>query len=398
MKSTQQPNHIRIIDCTVASLLLLAGLVPALCTGLYLRGKGKKVVSRRLARRRDGSLFELLYWQGPLLPRSYMTLLNVLLGDLTLGGSGVVTHEHRRTTVRKHYQPALVSHTDVRARTGMVTTLDHRAVVRSPVSYLAFLLRSALIAFCYRKPAAAAATSIAVMGTTLDNTTVQQAIDRIVAPSRSPRTVAFVNAHSLNLAWKNASFKKSLNAFDMRLVDGSGVRLACQMRNQTLQDNLNGTDLLPHLLERCATQRRSIFLYGARPGVAVAMAEKLVKQYPELHIAGALDGYQNTDQQVVDAINACAPHIVLVALGSPLQEQWIQQWGHRCDCNTLIAVGGLFDFFSGRVRRAPEWLRELGLEWTWRLLQEPARLWKRYVLGNPAFLFRSFIAMTFGRD
>lgn len=399
MKAMLKPNTIRMIDCTIATSLLLAGLLPAVLTALFLRGKGQHVIRRQLARRSDGSLFEVMHWQGPLLPATYLTLVNVLLGDLTLGGTGVIHHEHRKTSIRKDYQPSLVSRAGLRARTGMVSAADTHTGVTSTTAYLGLLLRNAFVAACYRKPDAQYADRIAVMGVSVDNTTVNEAVDRIVANSHAPRSVAFVNAHSLNLAWGNPAFKQTLNAFDLRLVDGSGVRLACQMRNQPLRDNVNGTDLLPPLVARCAASGRSIFLYGARPGVAIAMADRLQMQYPDLHIAGVLDGYQHNDpQQVVAVINACTPHIVLVALGSPLQEQWIQQWGHHCDCNTLIAVGGLFDFYSGRARRAPEWLRELGLEWTWRLLQEPKRLWKRYVVGNPAFLVRSFIAMTFGRD
>lgn len=399
MKEQRYPKLVRTIDCTIAASLLLAGLLPALAAGIWHRILAQRVVQRQLARRADGTVFELMRWQGALLPASYLTLVNVILGDIALGGTGVVAHQHRKTVLHAGYQPSLVSVADMRSRTGMVS---HRPVeffhTRLP-TYLGFLLRSALVYLFFRNTSSGSLAQFKLMGTTIANTTINEAVDLIVQPAEHFRSVAFVNAHSLNLAWADPAFRRTLNRFDVRLVDGSGVRLACQMRNIRLRDNVNGTDLLPHLAERCQRMRKRIFLYGSRPGIAATMADNLRLQFPGLCITGVLDGYGNrTPQDVIAHINDCQPDIVLVAMGSPLQEHWIQQWGPRCEGATLVAVGGLFDFYSGRAQRAPEWLRELGLEWTWRLLQEPGRLWKRYILGNPVFIARSLIALVFGRD
>jgi exopolysaccharide biosynthesis WecB/TagA/CpsF family protein len=157
-----------------------------------------------------------------------------------------------------------------------------------------------------------------------------------------------------------------------------------------VKDNINGTDLFPLLCERLANTAHSIFLLGAREGVAESTAANMQERYPGLVIAGCQDGYFTPAEEdmVIDRINASGADVLLVAMGAPQQEKWIAKNRERLNVSLLMGVGGLFDFYSGRISRAPVWMREVGLEWVWRLLQEPGRMWRRYVIGNPLFLYR----------
>ena len=235
--------------------------------------------------------------------------------------------------------------------------------------------------------------SVAIFGIRLDNLTMPEALDWVMAasaPGQAPRQLAFVNADCLNIAWRDPAYSATLRAADRVFADGIGLRIAGRMLGFALRDNVNGTDMFPLLCEAAAGSGRSLYLLGARPGIAAAAAEAMRRRFPGLMIAGARDGYftANEEDAVIDAINRSGAAILLVALGAPRQEQWIAR--HRAGLAPPVAmgVGGLFDFYSGRIRRAPPWMRETGLEWVYRLLQEPGRMWRRYIIGNPVFLYR----------
>jgi len=228
----------------------------------------------------------------------------------------------------------------------------------------------------------------------IDNLTIDAAVTNIIAPRRSAqaKTVCFVNVNSFNLAHHDASLKHAINAADYVFADGSGARIAAQRKGYRLLDNVNGTDLLPKLCERAIQENKSIYLLGAKPEVAEKAANKLVQQYPGLRIAGSHHGYfdKNNCSDVINKINQSQADILLVAFGSPIQENFLQTHKASLSVNTVVAVGGLFDFYSGNISRAPLWMRELGLEWIWRLIQEPKAKFNRYVIGNPIFLYRCF--------
>jgi exopolysaccharide biosynthesis WecB/TagA/CpsF family protein len=209
--------------------------------------------------------------------------------------------------------------------------------------------------------------------------------------TRNERTsMAFVNPDCLNAAVEQREYKSVLQRADRVLPDGIGVNLACRMRNIALVANLNGTDLFPELCQRAVEADLSLYLLGAAPGVAEDAAANVKERFPGLRIAGIRDGYfEEIDAaQVVQQINDSNADILLVAMGAPRQDLWIDQHRDKLEVPVCMGVGGLFDFYSGRIPRAPLWLRELGLEWMWRLMQEPRRMWRRYVIGNPLFLYR----------
>ncbi len=210
---------------------------------------------------------------------------------------------------------------------------------------------------------------------------------------RERSTIQFINAHCVNMLGADAGYAAALRRADFLLPDGSGLSLAAKLAGETLGDNLNGTDLFPELCRKAAAQGASIYLLGGKPGIAAAAAATMVARFPGLVIAGTRDGYWDRAREdaMIAEINASGAGIVLVGMGVPLQEKWIDRVRDRLTARVAMGVGGLFDYYSGSIPRAPQVFRAVGCEWMWRLAQEPRRLFVRYVLGNPMFIARSMV-------
>ncbi len=212
------------------------------------------------------------------------------------------------------------------------------------------------------------------------------------------KTLAIVNAHTLNLAHENSEFCKTLNSFSLVLNDGAGLELYGKMASNPFSYNFNGTDLLPTIFEhRTKVQKElRVFLLGARPGVALKAGENIEKKFPSVRVVGVRDGYSKlSDEALISEINASNAHLLLVALGNPLQEQWIEKNRRALRVGVACGIGALLDFLSGTVTRAPAWLRTCRMEWVYRLCLEPRRMVRRYVLGNPLFVMRAFFYIYF---
>lgn len=204
-------------------------------------------------------------------------------------------------------------------------------------------------------------------------------------------SVSFINADCLNISCKDDAYRNILQSQSIVLPDGAGINIACRVLGKRLVANLNGTDLIPQLWERAPEKGYRFFLLGAAPGVTGRMKAKLEETYPGIEIAGVHHGYfdhETESDSVIEIINAAKTNVVLVAFGAPVQEKWIHQHKDKIDSNLVIGVGGLFDFYSGDKKRAPMWMRNVGIEWMYRLYLEPGRLWRRYIVGNPLFVYR----------
>jgi exopolysaccharide biosynthesis WecB/TagA/CpsF family protein len=231
-----------------------------------------------------------------------------------------------------------------------------------------------------------------LFGIRVINTTMPELLDECeeILSNGTQTSIGFVNADCMNKCFTNDDYHQTLRNMNQVYPDGIGVRLASQMFGNGVKDNINGTDLFPLLCERLAGVSHGIFLLGAAEGVAKSTAENMQGRYPGLNISGYQHGFFTPEEEdeVINTINASGASVLMVAMGAPQQEQWIATNRERLNVRILMGVGGLFDFYSGRVSRAPVWIREVGLEWVWRLLQEPGRMWRRYVVGNPLFLYR----------
>lgn len=201
--------------------------------------------------------------------------------------------------------------------------------------------------------------------------------------------LAFCNANLVNVAADDAALQRSLATF-LVLADGIGVDIGSWLLyGAAFPDNLNGTDFFPTFF---ASQRRHLHvaLLGGRPGVADRAVEQLAQRYPQHRFVVTSHGYYAADEEdgILDRLKQDRPDLLLVALGNPLQERFIAAKLGPQHCAVAAGVGALFDFFAGEVSRAPELIRTARLEWAYRLWLEPSRLWRRYVLGNPAFMLR----------
>lgn len=227
----------------------------------------------------------------------------------------------------------------------------------------------------------------------LDRTGAREAVARLAArPGHD--VVAFVNAHSSNAAAADVRYREALHHASLVLNDGLGIAIAARLEGAPFSDNLNGTDLVPLLLADFARSGHSVFFYGAAPGVAERTAARWARRIPALRIAGTLDGFTNSGTAAAEIIRAARADVVLVALGNPRQELWAKDLGARTQARVTIGVGAFFDFSAGVVRRAPAPVRRARLEWAFRLLQEPRRLARRYLVGIPAFLARVAVAQV----
>ncbi len=195
------------------------------------------------------------------------------------------------------------------------------------------------------------------------------------------------------------SFRSDLN-FSNRddflfLNDGLAANLAARIYNGApFADNLNGTDLIPSLMERLPAGTR-VFLYGARPDVVEKAARRIESEF-DVNLCGYLDGYGPSGREAADVIAEKKPDVVLVALGNPLQEKWMAEFGRYTGATLTFGVGALFDFMSGEKSRAPRAIRKLKLEWLYRMALEPRRLVKRYTVEMGYFFWLIFSFRAFG--
>lgn len=232
-----------------------------------------------------------------------------------------------------------------------------------------------------------------ILGVPIDNVTMQEALDGIesAVDARRKQKVFFVNTFYLNVAWGDAAHHAVLCRGDRIFGDGSGVRLASKIVRTPIVDNVNGTDMIFPLCELCQRRGFRIFLLGSKPGVADGLKAWMETRYPGIQVAGAYHGYFDREkdrERILSLINDGRTDILLVGFSAPLQELWIEEHAERLTCPVMMGVGGLFDVYAGDIHRPATWLRKLGLEWVGRLFQEPRRLWRRYLVGNPQFLAR----------
>jgi exopolysaccharide biosynthesis WecB/TagA/CpsF family protein len=208
--------------------------------------------------------------------------------------------------------------------------------------------------------------------------------------SADPAWIAVENAHALNIAASDPKHLAVLRRADMVLNDGKGTLLAARLLGSSFPEDLNGNFFTPLLLRRAAERGWSVFFLGAGPGVAEQAATRLTSNEPRLNIVGTRDGFiqPGEDEAVIKEISESGADLLLIGMGMPRQEQWLDNHVSATGVRLASTVGAFFDFQAGVVPRAPGWMNRLGLEWLYRLYKEPRRLWRRYLIGNPLFVWR----------
>jgi N-acetylglucosaminyldiphosphoundecaprenol N-acetyl-beta-D-mannosaminyltransferase len=212
------------------------------------------------------------------------------------------------------------------------------------------------------------------------------------AQQRASRRVMYVNAHVVNQSRSTPGLADALRRADLVYCDGYGVRLAARALSRPVPHRMTGADWIWVLAGLCERMQHPIYLLGSEPPLAREAAARLRRLYPQLDVAGAHHGFFDLhsphNARVIEDIRAHRPRIVLVGMGTPKQELWVDRYADQLDGAVVWTVGALFDYVSGHVPRAPRWLADNGLEWIFRLAIEPQRMWRRYLLGNPVFLGR----------
>lgn len=394
--------QLRCVDLVLAGLATLLLALPMVLALMVGRLRAERLTGRhgRVFRRFEIELphHVLGRWIRKTRIGAAPVLFNILRGDLAWIGHRALAADadDEYPSALAHVRPGLVSIWRLRQR----TAVDFGSELEADLEYLGrrglghdlgLLLRAGLTAWM-RPCGVKLPPRVCVGDVTFDNLTMSEAIARIGAmlDGQAAQQVSFVNAACINIAARDRGYRRLLARAALVLPDGIGIKLAADLMGSPLKQNVNGTDLFPRLCEMLQARDASLFLLGGKPGVAERVAAVVRHYWPSLRIAGVRDGYFDLAQEgeVAAQVRASRADVVLVARGVPVQDQFIDRHLHQLGVKVAVGVGGLFDFVSGRIARAPSWMRDSGLEWIYRLRQEPARMWRRYLLGNFSFLGR----------
>jgi N-acetylglucosaminyldiphosphoundecaprenol N-acetyl-beta-D-mannosaminyltransferase len=226
----------------------------------------------------------------------------------------------------------------------------------------------------------------------VDHRSAAERIRDFLGSGRSNQIVT-VNLDFLAIAQRNSSFRDTLNVADLAVADGMPLVWLSRLRGQRIPQRLTGVELVDECCRLAVASGSSVFLLGAAPGVAAVAADRLRERFPGLRIAGVyappfrpLSDEEN--ERILQEVGAARPDFLFVALGAPQQDVWIRANRDRLDVPVSMGIGCVLDLHAGRIARAPLWMQQYGLEWLFRLLQEPNRLWRRYIVDDLPMLAR----------
>jgi N-acetylglucosaminyldiphosphoundecaprenol N-acetyl-beta-D-mannosaminyltransferase len=231
-----------------------------------------------------------------------------------------------------------------------------------------------------------------LLGCAFDGLTMSAAVEQCLRwclGPRAPHTVVTANAAVLCMMRGDPELAEACRRGDLILADGMSVVWTSRVAGLPLPERVAGVDLMARLLEAGAARGLRVYFLGARPSVVSELAQRCARDHPGLVVAGHRDGYfrPETSDAVVDEIRRAAPHMLFVGMPTPFKEKWCERHRAALDVPVIMGVGGSFDVMAGRVRRAPRLLRSAGLEWSWRLMMEPRKMWRRYLVTNSEYLW-----------
>ena len=231
---------------------------------------------------------------------------------------------------------------------------------------------------------------ITILGTTIDVLNIKNTIDLVdeYIKEKVPLHLMGVNADKINAIKTNKRLAQIVNSCGIITADGASVIFASRFLKKPLPERIAGIDLMQKLIELCEKKEYSIYLLGAKQSVVDKTADVLMTAYPSLNIVGIHNGYfKEVDWAVISTkLKEKHPDIVFVGITSPIKEYLIEYLQNDGNNSVFMGVGGSFDVISGHIPRAPKWMQDNGLEWLFRVLQEPRRLFKRYFVGNALFI------------
>jgi N-acetylglucosaminyldiphosphoundecaprenol N-acetyl-beta-D-mannosaminyltransferase len=202
------------------------------------------------------------------------------------------------------------------------------------------------------------------------------------------------NIHAYNLTYEQQDLRDFFNRADVIRLDGAGVRWGARILGRDTPERMTWADFGWDLARLCEQRGFTLFFLGAKPGVADKATVRLKDRFPDLRVVGTHHGYFDKtrdspeNRAVILRINMIKPNILIVGFGMPLQERWLMDNWDDIGPDVTFTGGAVFDYISGDLRRPPRWMTDQGFEWLGRLIVEPCRLWKRYIIGNPLFLWR----------
>jgi exopolysaccharide biosynthesis WecB/TagA/CpsF family protein len=228
-----------------------------------------------------------------------------------------------------------------------------------------------------------------LFGIEIDALDMKATVDRIMALIDQGVQVQHValNAAKVVMVSKDAKLRAVIRACGVVNADGQSVVIASRLLRQPLPERVAGIDLFAELVKRSAENGRSVYFLGAREDVLEEMLSRFRAQYPTLRIAGFRNGYWNDDAEVIEQVRAARPDLLFLGIPSPRKEFWLAEHLPALGVPFAMGVGGSFDVLAGKIKRAPKWVQRIGCEWVYRLVQEPRRMWKRYLVGNTAFIW-----------
>ena len=228
-----------------------------------------------------------------------------------------------------------------------------------------------------------------IAGVRIDNVSEAEAVARIdrFLEEGGPHYMVVVNAAKVAAASKEANLRRVIEEADLVTADGMSVVWASRLLGRPLKERVTGIDLFDRLVGHAASKGLSVYFLGAKDESVSGVVERFTTLYPRLRVAGYRNGYfgAQESEQVAERIKESGADLLFVAMGSPAQEYWISSIIRRTGVRFALGVGGSFDHLSGLARRAPAWMQSAGLEWFYRLMREPRRLWRRYLVGNSVF-------------
>lgn len=230
----------------------------------------------------------------------------------------------------------------------------------------------------------------ALMNTYVNALTMDETVARVeeIIARRKPTQHVVINAFKVNLMRKDPALREIVNDCPLINADGASIVYAAKLLGVPVKERVTGFDLFLRLVEEAARKHYRIYLFGAREEVVRKVESVFREQYPELEIAGVRNGYftEADEPEIVADMAASRADLMFVAFSSPKKEYWIRKYLDQLHIPFVMGVGGSFDVVAGTTDRAPKWMQDHGLEWFYRFIQEPGRLWKRYLVGNVSFV------------